>query len=92
MKYTKVDWLHNSSDSPTLLYRELDSDRWEVREVKVYANGGMGFADRETRAGRTTLGVEPLPPVEQIAADPEFEPVIISADEFGSLWLRAIAE
>lgn len=91
MKYVKVKWLHTSADYPVLLYSELTADRWELRKVELYADGRMGFADREEQSGSTELGIEPLPPLEQIAADPEFEPAIISAEEFESVWARAKA-
>lgn len=91
MKYVKVKWLHALDDTPVLLYSELDSDMWEVRKVEIYADGRMDFADREERSGSTKLGIEPLPPLEAIAADPEFEPVTISADEFESVWEQAKA-
>lgn len=91
MTYIKVKWLHTRPNSPTLLYSELDPDFWEMRKVEAYADGRKDFADRESRSGSTKLGIEPLPPLEQIAADPEFEPVIISADEFESVWEEANA-
>jgi hypothetical protein len=82
MKYIKVKW--SSVGTPVLLYSELNPELWEVRKVEAYADGR-----REERSGSTKLGIEPLPPLEQIAADPEFEPAIISAEEFGSVWGKA---
>jgi hypothetical protein len=87
MKCIKVKW--SSVGTPVLLYSELNPELWEVRKVEAYADGRMDFADREERSGSTKLGIEPLPPLEQIAADPEFEPAIISAEEFGSVWGKA---
>jgi hypothetical protein len=92
MRYIKVKWLHSSADTPVLLYSELNPDLWEVRKVEVYADGRKDFADREERSGSTKLGIEPLPPLEQIAADPEFEPAIISAEEFEAVWEEAKAK
>lgn len=89
MKYIKVKWLHMSPDTPVLLYSELDSDMWEVRKVEVYADGRKEFADHHERSGRAKLGIEPLPVLEDIAADPEFEPAMISADEFEIMWQQA---
>jgi hypothetical protein len=91
VKYIKVRWLHASPDIPTLLYSELNPQLWEVRKVEAYADGRMDFADREGRSGSTKLSVEPLPPLEQILADPEFEPIAISAAEFESVWEQAQA-
>jgi HEAT repeat protein len=91
MRYIKVKWLHTSPDTPVLLYSELNGELWEVRKVEVYADGRMDFACREEQSGNTRLGIEPLPDLEEIAADREFEPAIISAEEFGSVWEKAKA-
>lgn len=89
MRYVKVKWLHSSRDTPVLLYSELNPGLWEVRKVEVYADGHMDFADRDERSGSTKLGIEPLPPLEEIALSPEFEPAVISAEEFESVWEQA---
>ncbi|MBN9474026.1 MAG: hypothetical protein ABT00_22255 [Bordetella sp. SCN 68-11] len=91
MKYVKVRWIHTSSDQPVMLYSELNDESWELRKVEVYADGRADFADREEQSGSTKLGIEPLPPLEEIAADPEFEPVVISAEEFEAAWESAKA-
>ena len=91
MKYVKVRWIHTSPDEPVMLYSELNDGLWELRKVEVYADGRADFADREERSGSTKLGIEPLPPLEEIAADPEFEPVVISAEEFETAWESAKA-
>ena len=89
MKYVKVRWIHSSSDEPVMLYSELNDELWELRKVEVYADGRADFANRDERSGSTKLGIEPLPSLEEIAANPEFEPVIISAEEFEAAWRSA---
>ena len=89
MTYIKVKWLHSSTDYPVLLYSELDADRWETRKVEVYADGRVDFADQQEQSGKTELGIVPVPPLEEIAADSEFEPEMISAEEFQSVWKQA---
>ena len=91
MKYVKIRWLHSLNDTPVLLYSELNRDLWEVRKVEVYADGQMDFADQSERSGSTSLSIEPLPPLEEIAANPEFKPSTISAAEFETLWELARA-
>jgi hypothetical protein len=49
----------------------------------------MDFADHEERSGTTKLGIEPLPPLEEIADDPEFELMTIDAEEFEVTWKQA---
>ena len=91
MRYIKVKWLHTLPDAPVLLYSELNGELWEVRKVEVYADGRMDFAGHEEQPGSTRLGIEPLPNLKEIAADREFEPAIISAEEFESVWEKAKA-
>jgi hypothetical protein len=91
MKYVKVRWIHSLSDEPVMLYSELTDDMWETRKVEIYADGRADFANSEERSGSTNLGIEPLPSLEEIAADPEFEPAVISAEEFESVWEQAKA-
>jgi len=91
MKYVKVRWIHSLPDEPVLLYSELTGDMWETRKVEVYSDGHADFADSEKRSGTTKLGIEPYPELEQIAANPEFEPMVISSEEFESAWERARA-
>ena len=92
MMYLKVRWLQDSPDYPTLLYSELDADLWEVRKVDVYADGRMDFADGTEETGSTGLSTEPVPPIEEIAAIPELEPAIVSAEEFEAVWKMAKAK
>jgi hypothetical protein len=91
VKYIKVGWLHTLPDSPVLLYSELNPELWEARKVEVYADGQADFADREERSGSTRLSSEPLPTLEEIASNPEFEPAAISAEEFELIWKKARA-
>jgi len=89
MNYLKVKWTHTSPDEPVWLYSEVDDKRWEVRKVEIFADGRMCFADRQRSSGTTGLGQEPLPELADISADPEFEPSVISGQEFEVVWQSA---
>jgi hypothetical protein len=88
MHYIKVRWLHSHADEPILLYSELDQDGWETRKVEVFADGRIGYASatEATPSTRTKLSIEPLPPLDEIASDPQFQPVEITKDEFEEVW------
>jgi hypothetical protein len=90
MKYIKVKWVHFHPDEPTLLYSELDDARWEIRKVEIFPDGRIGYASsiEATSATKTRLSIEPLPPFDEIAADPQFQPVEITKDEFEAVWSR----
>ena len=86
MKYIKVVWKHSNPDDPIWLYSELTDDLCEIRKVEVFANGAKGHADQVEEAGGTRLSIEPLPPLEQIASDPEFQLQEITGQEFEAIW------
>ena len=86
MTYLKVRWRHSEPSEPVWLYSELDGSRRETRKVEVFADGRRGFADGTVAVGSTSLGVTPIPTVEEIARDPQFEATTISNEEFEREW------
>ncbi len=91
MVYLKVKWKHSYSNQPVLLYSELDPQRWEVRKVEIFPDGGMGYAGLGREFRDTRLSVEPLPSFEEIAEQPDFEAEAISKAEFEKVWAKATA-
>jgi hypothetical protein len=89
MRYQKVEWRHNSLDEPVVLYAEIDDAGMETRKVDVYQDGRWDCADASSSMGATRLSTEPLPSIEEIAAQAEFSPVEISPEEFEQAWRRA---
>ena len=87
--YLRVEWKHTHADDPVMLYSELDEDRWEVRKVEVFADGRMTYADGRGATGDTQLGEDQVPPVDEIAKNAEFAPVVISRAEFETVWSKA---
>jgi hypothetical protein len=90
MRYIKVKWTHNLDNEPCLLYSELDEDLWEKRKVEVFADGSAAFASEDECFGDTGLSIEPLPSLEEIGSDPQFDPEPISAAEFEEVWKSAV--
>jgi hypothetical protein len=88
--YLVVLWKHSLADEPVELWSELDSRRLEVRKVEVWADGRLGFAGSNREAGGTRLGIEPIPTLSEIAAEPQFEPKEISKTEFEQRWATAL--
>jgi len=84
--HIKVKWIHSDSELPVTLYSELNKDRFETRKVEVFADGRCGYASATEVGGTTKLGLEPVPPLSDIAADPEFEPFEITKEQFEQLW------
>lgn len=87
--YLKVRWIHDFPDEPVELYSELAPDRYEVRKVEVFRDGRRVRADENTTAGGTMLGVVPVPGIDEIAEDRQFEPSGISREEFERVWQSA---
>ncbi len=90
MEYLKVRWVHKLDNEPIVLFSELSASRDEIRKVEVYADGRHDYAGPDVATGTTALSEGPLPPLDEIAADPQFVPVVIDQDEFENVWRRAI--
>jgi hypothetical protein len=86
MRYVLVRWKHTDPAYPVELYSELDEASWEVRKVEIFLDGHRGYADRQANHGGTRLGLEPVPPLAEIGADPQFEPTEISQEDFERIW------
>jgi hypothetical protein len=89
MRYLKVKWQQSNPRFPVWLYSELDDAGWEQRKVEVFVDDPPGYASKQETRGATFLGLEPVPPLSQISADPEFDAKEITADEFEDVWQRA---
>ncbi len=88
MRYLLVRWIHSSANEPVELYSEIDDAGWETRKVEVFPDGTIGFAGPTEATVSTELGEKPIPPLEEIAADPQFQPVEISKEEFERIWAK----
>jgi hypothetical protein len=70
MTYLKVEWLHHSDNGPIKLLSELDAEQYETRKVEVFRNGASSYAGPEGEIGTTWLAEQPMPSVDELAADP----------------------
>lgn len=89
MHYIRVQWHHDFADDPVDLYSEIDNNRYETRKVEHYRDGRADYADSTMSTGTTLLGELPIPPIEDIAEQPEFTPAEITAPEFERVWVNA---
>lgn len=89
MKYIRVKWKHSFECEPVYLYSELDDNSWELRKVEVYADGRYDFAGEGESMGDARLSTEPIPSLEEISLDPQFESAEITKAEFERIWKLA---
>jgi hypothetical protein len=89
MTYLKVEWLHDFDDEPIEILSELDSRRREIRKVERFRDGTLTFAGSEGTSGSTMLSEAPLPPLKEIASDPQFRPQTIGKEAFEHRWKAA---
>jgi hypothetical protein len=60
----------------------------ETRKVEIFRSGFIGSADSHSSYGKTGLGLEPIPTIEEIANDPQFRPGYITKEEFEDVWAK----
>lgn len=86
MQFLKIEWIHEITDEPYIIYTELDDVGYENRKIEIYKNGRIDYATQSSEFGGSILSEHPYPTVEEIAANSEFIPVQISKEEFRSFW------
>lgn len=84
--YIYSKWINNPSDCPAEFYSELDSKRLETRKIEIFKNGKVGFASSNKATKGTRLGIEPVPSINEIRSQAEFEVKEISKAEFDAKW------
>jgi hypothetical protein len=87
--YFLVRWRHDHADEAVLLYEELDDRRMETRKVYEYRDGRLLRTDRVAPGDDVSLAWEPLPSEAEIAAQPVFDVLPLTAEEFDGAWERA---
>ena len=85
----KARWLHDFPDEAVLWFHELDEHRWEVRKVVVFPDGHKERAGPDEETAYAVLSPEPVPSVEKINSQAEFQAEEISAGEFEQAWTSA---
>jgi len=90
--YIRVRWLHSSPDDPIDLWSELDAERDEVRKVEIWPSGRIGYASKAEEVGGTRLGALPVPPLNEINLDPQFEAEAITKADFEKCWIDALGK
>jgi hypothetical protein len=88
MKYLHIKWHKAAGGDPLHLYSELDDQRYERRKVEIFGDGRRGFADASEEAGGTALGTLPVPMLDELAGDADYEARAISQDDFQRIWLK----
>lgn len=89
--YIYSKWHNSPEDSPVEFYSELNGERFETRKVEIFKDGSLGFASKKATSKTTKLGIAPVPPLAEIAEQPEFDIRTISPQQFEAKWKEATA-
>lgn len=92
MTYIDVHWIHIDHNYPVRLMSELDDKRHETRKIELYEDGRIGYALSEKNAEDCGLSEEPIPSLDQINSQPEFNGIEIDSATFESLWKRYVTK
>ncbi|MBU2693720.1 hypothetical protein [Pimelobacter sp. 30-1] len=90
MRYQRVHWRHGLAEFPVVLFSEIDGDGWETRKVDEYADGHLDLAGNGIETGRTFLGLDRVPSLDEINDDRQFLAEEITAEEFDTVWSKAM--
>ena len=88
MTHFQVRWHHDHPDDPVRIYEELSDERYELRKVEEFADGRLIRSDRIDSDLTASLSWEPVPAIEEIAAQEEFTVEPLTDEAFESAWAR----
>ncbi|MEM7533214.1 MAG: hypothetical protein AAF639_13620 [Chloroflexota bacterium] len=89
MEYLKIKWDHAHSDEPIEIYSEISPDRWEIRKVELFPDGSTSYASPLYHTGSTWLAEIPIPELDEINRDSQFEGTLIDRHRFERIWLMS---
>jgi hypothetical protein len=90
VRYQAVHWLHEIKGEPVMLYSEIKGEGHEVHKVEQYGDGRLDLADHVTQTGSTVLSETPIPSLDDINAQADFEARSITKEEFEKVWRIAL--
>lgn len=85
MLYLKVLWSSKQENHPSIIYKEIDADGWEVRKVEIFRDGHSTFADLSSDAGKSMLSDQKLE-IGRIRQSGTLRFNEISREEFEQVW------
>lgn len=86
--YISARWKEAPAGYAVEYYSELDPDRYETRNIGMFADG----RSEDASTGDTVLGSIPIPDLDEINAEQEFDVWEISAQEFEAKWRETTLE
>ncbi len=92
MKYYDLNWNHDNDDDPIRLVSEIGADGYEKRKLEFFRDGSVGYASEIESSDTTMLGVNRMPKLEDILAQPDFSGAEITAAQFEGFWREHVLE
>lgn len=90
MKYLDAQWLHDFDDEPCRIVSEIGDDDYETRKLEFFRDGSVACAPEAKLLKRAYLGEVPIPSLDYINEQDEFEAVYITKEAFDTLWQQAM--
>lgn len=86
MNYYKCKWLTANRQEPSRIIFEIGEDNFETRKIEFFRLGKYGYAYKDVQFNNTRLGIAPIPSLDEIEKNPEFEIDEINKKEFEFIW------
>ena len=84
-EYIKCFWKFIDDETPLLLFYEVDleNERYATRMIEIYSDKSVNTG---VEAGFDFVTEAPVPTIEEINQEPEFYAMIISSNEFETVY------
>jgi hypothetical protein len=85
-------WIGAPEHEAVEWYDELDAERWSIRCVRAFRDGSLKAHSYASPDWRIQMPDQPIPPLEEINANPDFVGREITKAEFDAVWEKAKAQ
>jgi hypothetical protein len=87
--WVHVVWIGAPDDEAVDWYDELDAARWSIRCVRRFRDGSVQALSYASPDWRTEMPEVPIPPVDEINDNSDFQAKEITKIEFERVWSAA---
>jgi hypothetical protein len=86
--YIHVIWKAPAAGQPVGYYDEICASQWSLRCMREFSDGTIHAFHKNSYNWRDVMPEAPIPTVDEINADPQFQARYITKKKFDALWVQ----
>ena len=88
-QYILSDWRNDSPDDPSIMFVQIDSERYPERIIDVFRDGRAETTVCQSESGEALVDITETPTLQEINDQDEFTACYVGASVFEGVWQEA---